>query len=126
MLCELISSSSMELPSTWTIFAPTDAAFDEYNMYIEDNSSSKASTELLLLFHTVYDNILYLEDLSCIAGDNLITMANGDDVRIICKAGIPTMVLGRRNDRNNNPPNIVDGNIEACNGVIHVIDHILK
>ncbi len=94
-------------PGPYTLFAPTDAAFEDLGM-----SPTVEELRTLLLFHLVNDTL---------TRDQLAT----DSI-------VPTME-GRPLLINRNGPNIVDihganvetFNIEASNGIIHVVDTVI-
>lgn len=66
----------------WTVFAPTNEAFEELGSEVLDSlSNDTAILTDLLLFHTVAGAALKSDDLPCTAGDNLILMANGQESR---------------------------------------------
>jgi uncharacterized surface protein with fasciclin (FAS1) repeats len=109
----------------WTVFAPTDDAFgllgDDNIAYLYNDTS--VLTELLL-FHVVPGESLLAEDLPCVAGSNLVTMANGEDTRTLCQNGVPTYQKGTANPSDDSPT-FMTTDIVTCNGVIHVIDKVL-
>jgi uncharacterized surface protein with fasciclin (FAS1) repeats len=84
-LCDAIQMTGLDADLSmdeWTIFAPTDLAFEE--TMGEDNfnwfmNNTNALTQLLL-FHVVPTPMLSL-DFVCQQGTNLMTMANGDQSR---------------------------------------------
>lgn len=110
---------------SWTVFAPIDSAFfaiDE--QVLSDLLNDKEALTELLLFHAV-DQPLLLEDTGC---TERITMANGRDSRRVCKTnGI--FQKGGENSRDLMPRILesVDGatNIQACNGIVHLIDKVM-
>jgi transforming growth factor-beta-induced protein len=66
----------------WTVFAPTNEAFEELGSDVLDMlSNNTAVLTDLLLFHTVAGTVLKSDDLPCKAGDNLIEMSNGVESR---------------------------------------------
>jgi uncharacterized surface protein with fasciclin (FAS1) repeats len=94
----------------FTVFAPTDAAFEDLGSSVLDpllnRPKNKAALQDILLYHVIPGEIYAsdLEDGIC------VETANGDEVYI-------TLNPGRVNQAN-----IIAFDIEACNGVIHVID----
>lgn len=111
----------------WTIFVPTNEAF----LLIPPNLISSLyqdpdAMSNLVLFHAVRDQILYQMDLSCVAGDaSLLEMANGEDSRTLCDTNsIPTFQKGVANPADD-VPRIIEANIDACNGVIHIVNKVL-
>lgn len=107
----------------WTVFAPTNQAFDELDPSLLNTVlADKALLTNVLLFHAV-DHVLYAEDLGC---SHLLTMANGADSRTVCRhgegeSGMIMYQKGAGNPRTDMPM-IISADIGACNGVIHVID----
>ncbi len=100
----------------WTVFAPTNQAFKELGDVLD---AVLADVELLkdvLLFHAV-DKILFAADLEC---THTVTMVNGDRSRTVCM-GDNVYQKGASNPRSD-MPKIIDADVGACNGVIHVID----
>lgn len=127
-LCTAIEAAGLgdELAEgEWTVFAPTDEAFE--NIPGDILANAMADTDALtnlLLFHVVKGETLFSADLPCKAGANLIEMANGFDTRTLCVGGVPTYQRGRRNSADM-LPTFEATDIEACNGVIHVISEVL-
>lgn len=109
----------------WTVFAPIDDSFavipsDALMDLLDDPQSLKN----LLMYHSVADEILFSSDLPCVAGDNLIEMANGMFTRTICDDDTPKYQKGDENDEDD-MPEIIRRDVEACNGIIHVLDALL-
>jgi uncharacterized surface protein with fasciclin (FAS1) repeats len=74
----------------------------------------------ILLFHAVADKVVMSDDLHCAA---LTKMANGKNSRTVCK-GQTVSQKGAGNSREK-MPNIVTADIEACNGVVHVVNQVM-
>ena len=99
-----------------TVFAPTDAAFEELGEaavnYLLNNLEILEST---LLYHVVAGAELTSIDAIAATGTSLV-MANGDEATIsLGESGL--MIEGA---------NIVSTDIVASNGIIHVIDVVLE
>ena len=99
-----------------TVFAPTDAAFEELGEaavnYLLNNLEILEST---LLYHVVAGAELTSIDAIAATGTSLV-MANGDEATIsLGESGL--MIEGA---------NIVTTDIVASNGIIHVIDVVLE
>ena len=93
----------------FTVFAPTDEAFG--SLPADVLGAALADTDLLtsiLLYHVVPGTVLAAD----VVGLDSATTAQGEDI------AVDGTVL-------NGSVNIVDTDIEACNGVIHVIDAVL-
>ena len=96
---------------SWTVFAPTDEAFE----------SAPPLTDIAeLLKGHVAEGIIYYEDLVC---TEKITMLNGKHTRTVCKNG-STYQKGKSNS-DEMRPEIIEPNVEACNGVVHVVDQVI-
>jgi transforming growth factor-beta-induced protein len=128
-LCSLLSSFSGlvdDLSSgSWTVFAPTNAAFERLNDEVKGGLQGidDGLLKRILLFHTVNGQKIYAGDLSCMTGDkSLISMSNGKDARIKCNNGIPFGIKGNGNEE---PVEFAEVDVEACNGIIHIIDNVL-
>jgi uncharacterized surface protein with fasciclin (FAS1) repeats len=145
-LVQAVEGTTNTTDEKWTLFAPTNDAFNELldglsdDMVTEilllnyqavsrdfsyDNASdATAAIMKLLLFHAVRGEALYAEDLPCTVGDNLTKMANGLNTRTRCdKYGDP---VGQKGGGNiDGPASFVEVDIETCNGVIHIIDKVL-
>jgi len=105
---------------TWTVFAPTDDAFDASGIAIDALSDYTAIR--MLLFHEVKDKVLTSADLKCKTGENLIEMGSGQSTRTICFKDSP---IGQKGGGNVNPADFVGVDIKGCNGVLHIIDNVL-
>ena len=122
-LCEAISISELndDLDEDyWTVFSPTDEAFealgrDNLDSLVFGNDTVPLTD--LLLFHIVPGVSLTSDLLPCEAGLNLLDMANGDESRTLCFGGIPTAQKGEWNDRESAPA-FLEMDIMACNGVV--------
>ena len=100
----------------YTVFAPTDAAFvallGELGMTAEELLSDQALVTAVLLYH-VATGRSYAED---VISSDQIRMLNGG--RVAQDGGVLT-------DANDRMSNIIAVDVEASNGVIHVIDRVL-
>lgn len=122
ILCNLVQSQSLEgaLESgMWTVFAPTNDAFS--NVF---GGIPVGAAEDLLLFHAVSDTVLMSSDLVC---KETIAMANGKDSRTICDNNQNPSVYYQRGADNNDEflPEIIEADVMACNGVVHVINNVM-
>jgi len=131
VLCDLIESNNFNLTDdwsnkniNWTVFAPTNDAFDRLDDTLDGRLSDVPEDllEQILQFHVVKHEKLLWKDLPCKAGENLITMSNGKNVRIKCKDGSPYGIKGKWN---NVTANFTKVDFTVCNGVIHAIDDVL-
>ncbi|VEU34606.1 unnamed protein product [Pseudo-nitzschia multistriata] len=120
-LCGFLSDEiEQELSiGNWTVFAPLNDIPENVTIVEEEDITD------LAWFH-IFEEVLTKEDLPCDnEGDNttLITMANGRDTRIKCDDDIPIGQKGRGN--NGTISNFIEFDIEACNGMIHIIENVL-
>lgn len=107
-----------------TLFAPVDDAFVEIGA--ELSGLAPEFIDEILLFHFASGSIAS-EDLIC---KETIPMFSGGDSRTKCITDDETGVTskyqkGGSNKENNILPKILVADIEACNGVLHVVDGVL-
>ena len=104
-------------PGPYTVFAPTDSAFAKLPVGTIDNLLLPENLETLkgiLLYHVVSGNVMAADVVSLTEAATV----NGANVTIaVNEAG--TVVL-------NGNTNVVSTDITASNGVIHVIDAVLR
>ena len=103
----------------WTVFAPTNTAFQNLDELWDVALSDIPLLKDILLFHVV-DEVVEEEDLEC---TGLIEKANGQNSRTICRDD-ELFQKGGSNSRNS-PPKITATDIPTCQGVIHVVDGVL-
>ena len=101
--------------STFTVFAPTDAAFeklgtDTINALLGDTDTLKN----ILLYHVVSGAAVASDAAIGLAG-SMVEMANGDNVAVSLDDGKLFINLSE----------VVVTDVQASNGVIHVIDTVL-
>ena len=104
---------------TWTIFAPTDTAFNA----IEDAEDFDLDVEqigALLQYHVVVDKVITFKELPC---TDLTEMSNGETSRTKCSNGDkyqrgPGQLDGML-------PKIVMKDVKVCNGIVHVVDNAM-
>ena len=106
--------------TTWTVFAPTDEAFENAGLVID--AVSDYSAIRLLVFHEVFNQTLTTSDLNCDAGDNLIEMGSKQATRTICSKDNP---IGQKGGGNDGPALFVGDEIVGCDGVVQIIDKVL-
>lgn len=132
--CEMVTKASDEYSEfsegldgarPYTVFAPTDEAFERY----EGELLSLKDTELFrtLLFHFYEDIALKGDDLGC---QGKLVSLTGDMSRTKCKritAGVYTKhQRGRGNKAIGDFPEIdLATSADACSGVVHKISHVL-
>ncbi len=111
----LLSSSN----TTWTIFAPSNVGFTRYYL----KNGVQFNFDDVFWFHAVEDDELYMRDLPCTTGENLVEMSNGKDSRTLCdRRGKP---IGQKGLGNGVPIPFIRFDTPACNGVIHTISDVL-
>lgn len=120
-LAETLSGDGM-----FTVFAPTNDALAAIPSATLEGLLADPTGELAdtLLYHVIAGQKLMSTDLPCQAGENTLEMANGKDTRTLCVGGLPTYQKGIANSRDASP-HFVGVDVEACNGVIHIIDGVL-
>ena len=100
------------------MFAPTNAAFAAISSTLE--TLDQATVTDILLFHTVQGVRVPSAGLFC---NSFLTMANGERSQTLCNdQSIASFQIGEENTVN---PAIIDRDVAACNGVIHVLDGVM-
>jgi uncharacterized surface protein with fasciclin (FAS1) repeats len=122
ILCSLVQAQGLGGAldeGTWTVFAPTNDAFS--NLF---GGIPLAKVEDMLLFHAVADVTIMSKDLVC---KETVAMANGKSSRTTCDNNQnPSRFFQRGSDNTDDAiPEIIEADIMACNGVIHVIDNVM-
>ena len=105
-------------PAPFTVFAPTNEAFSSLFSELSIDSLYDIDTAILestLATHVVAEANVRYEDLS----NGMLITTIGDDLTISVGAG-PQLV-----DLNGRTANIIAVDIQAYNGVIHVIDNVM-
>ena len=127
-LCAGLTATGMDdtlddYSGNFTVFAPIDAAVEKLGDVAIAYLFAPENVELLgelLAFHVVEDEILFAGDLEC---QERTEMSNGKDSRTVCrKTG--TYQKGKGNS-DEDRPEIIEVDIETCNGVIHVVDEVM-
>ncbi len=130
-MCRIINStgsagSADGLPNkmsegNWTVFAFKD---DSIKKFREEENISPNSTLLknLVEYHLYSRGKLLKKDLPCNLPDNLLNMTNDRNSRTKC---LEDEAFGQRGEENEYPVLFVEFDIQAQNGVIHVIDGVL-
>jgi len=114
------TDNMLSVENDLTVFVPTNAAVKAFDFL---TSLHDEKLREVVLFH-VYDRALHTEDMKCEAGKNRIRMQSGKESRTICESFVPTFQKGGGNSDERKPV-IVSTNIDACNGVIHLVDTVM-
>ena len=103
-----------------TVFAPINESITKMDLlhYIDGD---KLREVVLFSAHVGTSSI---DELECIAGRNRLRMVSGKDSRTICEEKIPIFQKGGGNS-DEEKPIIIKSDIEACNGMVHMVDNIL-
>jgi transforming growth factor-beta-induced protein len=127
ILCDLVVKAGLDGilsdPGSFTVFAPTNAAFEE--ILEIDAVADLVENDIgfvteVLLYHVIADKVLKERDLDC---TELYDMANGSPTRHVCSRG-QRFQRGSGNS-NADPPKIAAFDVEASNGVIHVVEKVI-
>ena len=100
---------------TYTVFAPTNDAFNELFKTVDPAKLSVADIKNILQYHVVAARVFSPE-----LTNGEVTMANGGKVTIDLTSGVA--VKGKSNPV---APKVIIPNVMATNGVIHAIDKVL-
>lgn len=110
-----------DLNATYTVFAPTDTAFEALLEELGISAEELlADTELLtevLLYHVIAD--------TTILADAAISVANSDDSVVEMLNGDSAALSYNNDTLYINLSTVVSSNVMAANGVIHVINKVL-
>ena len=99
--------STLRSEGPFTVFAPTDAAFEKLGVDLA--SLSKEDLTNILLYHVVPASV-FSSDLS----EGSVQTANGTSIDISLDHGVKV-----------NDSNVIIANVQTTNGVINVIDQVL-
>ncbi len=104
-------------PGPFTVFAPTDAAFEALLTSLGVTFDQLTAEQLapILTYHVVSDEVTASE----VTALNNATTVNGADFRVRVQGGKVVLSAG------NGDVNVTMTDIEASNGVIHVIDKVM-
>ena len=124
VLCSLITATGLSgsfMEDTYTLFAPTNGAFESIPMEIADElAENDDMMRETLLFHAVPEMELTVSDLVC-GGE--VMMANREMSTTTCTAeGFFQSGPGNLPDA---LPQIIARDGTACNGIIHAVDEVL-
>jgi transforming growth factor-beta-induced protein len=119
---DLVSILSMtDEPSPFTVFAPTNDAFASLLSELDENSLGDIHLEILeptLATHVVVEANVRSEDLT--NGMNITTIGDALTVSLDADAGTQQLI-----DINGRIANIITVDVQAYNGVVHVIDKVV-
>jgi len=128
--CGLIQSTNVkdtlaDQNNSFTVFAPINDAITSIrsNNGSIDIMNDNDKLHEIVLFH-IHDGPLFMNEVECDAGSNLLRMASGKDSRTICDEFVPIWQKGGGNT-NDRKPMIVEKDLSACNGVVHIIDTVM-
>ena len=122
-MCEAVVAAGLDEAlsdpeASLTVFAPNNAAFEAIADVLP--TLTPEQVEFVLLYHVV-DGVVLSDDLVCEAD---VTMLNGLNTTTECVNGDGIFQVGGGNSALN-APRIISTDIEACNGVIHVVDNVI-
>lgn len=112
--------------AAWTVFAPTDTAFDEALEFLGIPSLANIPIDVLtdvLLYHVVSGKKYYSDDLAHRCG-HLLEMASGKSTRTICRDGHLFQKGGGNAD--SDLPKVITADIEvskfiSCTAVFSIV-----
>lgn len=105
-------------PGPFTVFAPSNSAFQELSMPLKDAIQNPEFLSDIIMSHVVEGKILST-DLVC---DAAVTMANMEVTTTLCNDGDFYQSAPGNIDV---LPKIVTTDVNASNGVVHVIDQVI-
>lgn len=98
-----------------TVFAPTDAAFDEIADVIPTLTEDQISS--ILTYHAAGARVFSYD---LVQGQDVITL-NGQTLKVASISGEAVTL----EDKTDDPANVLEVNVHGSNGVIHVVDKVL-
>jgi len=136
ILCQALEKTGLYLVlddfNSHTLFAPGDSAFRDIlkdHLHYDDIHHCPLDVlKQILLSHIHADDVIYKVGLEFRCGD-LLGMASDESTRTICEHhdnynDIKIFQKGGGNSEDDKPE-LVTFNIDACNGVIHVVDQVI-
>lgn len=108
-------------PAPFTVFAPTNMAFDNLLTDLDANGLDDIPTAVLaatLELHVIAGSNVRAEDLAGVDGANVATLGGVD---ITIDATTPAII-----DPNEGSNGIIVTNVQAANGVIHAVERVLR
>lgn len=133
MLCKAIKETQLyhrldDKHQHFTAFFPTDTAIEELLDYMNvgDVRDIPIHTleEVILLHLKGGPHVFYKDDLKHKCSD-LLKMATGDYTRTVCKNGNRNLYQKGAGNLDDDRPQIIKFDREACNGVIHTVDEVI-
>ena len=118
--------STLQKPGPFTVFAPTNAAFEKLpegtvaTLLLEEN---KEQLQALLTYHVVPGKITADQVVKAIKandGTATLTTVNGGELKAIAEGNAVYLI-----DENGNRAQVFKTDLEASNGTIHVIDTVV-
>jgi uncharacterized surface protein with fasciclin (FAS1) repeats len=123
-LCTAVKTAGLNgtlAGGNYTVFAPNNDAFKGLpNGTLAALLKDPPKLKNVLLFHVVSGKTVYSNSLKCAA---LLTMATGKSSRTVCKSS-KKFQKGNGNPRSK-MPRIISPDIKACNGVVHIVNHVM-
>ncbi len=120
----LMLSEGLSGATSYTVFAPTNEAF--LNITEQLDQLSEKEIEEIILFHFNEGSVMTYEDLECTMTLKSLT---GDSSRTKCRRKSPGVYAkhqrGLGNEKLDDFPRIDSKSKEACDGIIHRLDHVM-
>ena len=125
VLCEALHVTKLDVAlqsGEWTVFAPTDDAFATLGDDVLDPMRTfRDNLEYLILTHAIPGQTLLADDLVC--GSEWEMASQHETIQVVCRNN-NIFIQGQGNTAADTP-RVVDANLPACNGIIHVIDKVI-
>ncbi len=114
-----IAGSLLDADANLTVFAPTNAAFDNLLASLETDAATLLQypdlIETILLYHVV-DGAVDSETVATLNGESVPTLLDGESIEVqVSASGVKLDFFA----------NVIVPDVMADNGVIHVIDEVL-
>ena len=128
VLCDALHRADLydtldDLRTEFTLFAPNDKAFGAFLDWRRLGDLRQAEVVDLLLTH-VAGRVLSENDLSQRCSD-LLDMESDRQTRTICKNAKRDVFQKGEGNSKDDMPLIVDSDLRACNGIVHIMDTVI-
>jgi len=132
IFCEALKETGLDdklndINTHFTVFAPTDAAFHHVLYDLQYNDIYKCPKDTLrelLLLHIRENQVLAKDGLKDRCGQ-LMEMANNDSTRTVCENNAREIFQKGAGNSGNEMPEVISFNIEACNGILHIVNEVI-
>eukprot|EP00536_Pseudo-nitzschia_multiseries_P005874 jgi/Psemu1/238856/estExt_Genewise1.C_1190013 len=129
MLCKALKKAGLfstldDKHADFTVFAPSNDAFEGFLEWRGLDDIKLSRLENILLTHVVTDHVIDKDDLKNRCSE-LLRMASNEKTRTICQNGKSDLFQKGNGNSDLCKPRIISADIQACNGIVHVVDEVI-